>query len=176
MFKLQSPSKYSPWCFSTAQNSFWTCQFWCLLVLLPFVSPLPHGQNFCLWGLFFIEETKRSCLGWDWVNREGGAWGSFCVLVKNCWTLSTMWAGLLVSHPSWNVQTCWKSLQKNSLKPNAASHNNASWYTDTDGSLEHSPSEGNLYYKGPVLQKIIQFFWAPPYVVELCDCIKYSEK
>ena len=25
-----------------------------------------------------------------------------------------------------------------SLKPNAASHNNASWYTGTDGFLEHS--------------------------------------
>ena len=28
-------------------------------------------------------------------------------------------------------------LKKNSLKPNAASHNKASWYTDTDGFLEH---------------------------------------
>ena len=48
-----------------------------------------------------------------------------------------------------------RSFKKNSLKPNAASHNNASWYTDTDGFLEHSPSGGNLYYKGPILQKII---------------------
>ena len=41
------------------------------------------------------------------------------------------------------------SLQKNSLKPtNAASHNNTSWYTDTDGVLEHSPSGGSLYYRG----------------------------
>ena len=31
--------------------------------------------------------------------------------------------------------------------PNAASHNNASWYTDTDGSLEHSLSRGK-----PVVQ------------------------
>ena len=28
---------------------------------------------------------------------------------------------------------------KNSLQPNTASHNNTSWYTDTDGLLEHSP-------------------------------------
>ena len=27
---------------------------------------------------------------------------------------------------------------QNSVKPNAASHNNASWYTHTDGFLEHS--------------------------------------
>ena len=43
----------------------------------------------------------------------------------------------------------------NSLKPNAASYNNASWYTGTDGFLEHSPSEGNLYYKEPALPMII---------------------
>ena len=53
---------------------------------------------------------------------------------------------------------CWKSLQKNSQNPNVASHNNAIWYTDTDGFLEHSPSGGSLYYKGPALQRIIPFF------------------
>ena len=39
----------------------------------------------------------------------------------------------------------------NPLKPNAASHSNASWCTDADGFLEHSPSRGSLYYKGPAL-------------------------
>ena len=43
----------------------------------------------------------------------------------------------------------------NSLKPSTASHNSASWYTDTDGFLEHSPSKESLYYKGSALQKII---------------------
>ena len=47
--------------------------------------------------------------------------------------------------------------QKNSLNPNAASHNNANWHTDTDGFLQHSPRWGSLYYKGPTLQKIIPF-------------------
>ena len=45
--------------------------------------------------------------------------------------------------------------KKNSLKPDAASHNSASWYTDTDEILKHSPSRRSLYYKGPALQKII---------------------
>ena len=45
--------------------------------------------------------------------------------------------------------------KKNSLKPNIASHNDASWYTDADGFLEHSPSGRSLYYKGPALQKVI---------------------
>ena len=52
-------------------------------------------------------------------------------------------------------------LKKNSVKPNAASHNNASWYTDTDGLLEHSPSGGNPYYNRTALQKIILFFGGP---------------
>ena len=55
-----------------------------------------------------------------------------------------------------------ESLQKNSLKPNAASHSSASWYTDTDGFLEHSPSGGSLYYKRPALQKIILVLGSPP--------------
>ena len=65
------------------------------------------------------------------------------------------------------------SSKKNLLKPNAASHNNASWYTDTDGFLEHSPSTGgSLYYKGPALQNIILgFFWVPTHI---CVCVHAS--
>ena len=44
---------------------------------------------------------------------------------------------------------------KSSLNPDAASHNNASWDTDSDGFLEHSLSGESLYYKGPTLQKVI---------------------
>ena len=41
----------------------------------------------------------------------------------------------------------WTSLKKF----NAASHNNASWYTDIDGFLEHWPSGRSLCYPGPTL-------------------------
>ena len=58
-----------------------------------------------------------------------------------------------------------------SLKLNAASHNNASWYTDLDGFLEHSPSQGSLYYKGFILQKIIPGFWGPPSYICVCICL-----
>ena len=37
-----------------------------------------------------------------------------------------------------------------------------SWYTDTDGFLDHSPSGRSLYYKWSTLQKIILVFWGPP--------------
>ena len=67
-----------------------------------------------------------------------------------------VWAGGLINHEiSKCVETVFK---KNSLKPNTASHNNTSWYTDTGGILEHSPSGGSLYYKGSNLQKIIPVF------------------
>ena len=55
-----------------------------------------------------------------------------------------------------------KVFQKNSLKPTAASHSNAFWYTDTGGFLEHSPSDRNLYYKRPALQKIIPGSFGSP--------------
>ena len=60
------------------------------------------------------------------------------------------------------VNTLKESSKKFLLKPDTASHNNASWYTDTDGFLEYSPSEGSLYYKGPTLQRITLFFECPP--------------
>ena len=52
-----------------------------------------------------------------------------------------------------------ESSKKQSLKPSAASHNNASWCTDTDGFLEHSPSRGSLYSKGSALEKVILCFF-----------------
>ena len=73
-----------------------------------------------------------------------------------------VWGGACLNHPSWNGQMRWKNLKKYSLKPNRGSHNKDSWYTDTDGFLEQSPSVGSLSYKGPALQKIILhwfFFW-----------------
>ena len=44
---------------SSAQNNFWTHQFWCFLVLLPFfVSPFPHWQNSSLWGHFSSKKLQ----------------------------------------------------------------------------------------------------------------------
>ena len=101
--------------------------------------------------------------------------GVMLFLVKNCWPLRVVWAGTLVNYSSWNGQKYLKSLkEKISPKPNTASHNSASWYTGTDGFLEHSPSRGSLYYKGPAHQKIILVFcWGRgSYLIfsQLLDC------
>ena len=64
-------------------KQFWTCRFWCLLVLLPFfVSPLPHGKMFP-WRTFFIWGNKRT-VTWGkvgWIGRVG-KWGSCCFWLK----------------------------------------------------------------------------------------------
>ena len=69
------------------------------LLSLFFVSPLPQWQNVSLWGLFFIQGNKQTNKkrrsGRDQVNRESGAQESHCLLVKNCWTLSMVWASAL---------------------------------------------------------------------------------
>ena len=134
-------------------------RFWCLLVLLLFfVSPLPHWQNVSHWGLFFIWGNKKSYVERDGENRAGGTHGSCHFLSK---TAKHTEQGALISHLSWNGPRSWV-FKKNSLEPNSASHNTTSWYTDTDGFLEHSPSRGSLSYKGPALQKIIPVFWGVP--------------
>ena len=60
----------------------------------------------------------------------------------------------------------WANMLTEPSKKFTASHNNTSWYTDTDGFLEHSSSGGNLYYKGLTLQKIIpdSLGSPPPYI------------
>ena len=72
--------------FPTAHNSFWTCRFQCLLVLLLFfVSPLPHQQSISLWGLFSPRETKKSSSGWD----EVMGWRRYWVVFQRQQTKTT---------------------------------------------------------------------------------------
>ena len=87
MFKLQSPSKYSPFdathlsrFFSTAQNRSWTYQFWCLLVLLLFFcftssTSAKHFplRTFFIWGNKKITWPFLGKIGWI---KKGGAQGS----------------------------------------------------------------------------------------------------
>ena len=176
---FQSPSKYSPFdaiyllrYFFHCLTQFWSHQFWCLLLLLPFflLFHLFHiGKIFTLRNFFICGNNQKMLLGAR--LGEYGGWGTgvrtFCV--KHCWRLSMVWAGVPINHPSWNGQMC--CLKKNSLKLNAASHNNTSQYTDTDGFPEDAPSEGSLYYKGPALQMIIPGFLGVPLCIPHFVCI-----
>ena len=95
MFKPVTFKVLSIWCntpikmfFSTAQNSFWTHWFWCLLGLLLFFVSLFYISKMFSFEDFFHPGKQKSCSGWDWVNREGGSMGVMPFLVKNCWTFS----------------------------------------------------------------------------------------
>ena len=131
--KFQSPSKYSPFdaiylsrLFPTAQNSFWTCCFWCLLVvLLFFLSLLPHRQNVSLWGPFFRETNRKSNLGWDVVNREGGH-GGHAIFGQKLLNTQCSVGRCACKSPIMKWANTWRVFKKNSLKLNADSHNNTS--------------------------------------------------
>ena len=66
------------------------------------------------------------------------------------------------------------SFQKNLLKPNTASHNNASWYTDTNGFPEHSPSRGSLLQGACPPEDNAGFFLVP--LVHHLYCLIIGER
>ena len=107
-FKVQ----YTYWdVFYTVQNSVWTGRFWCLLMLLLFFLHLFHiSKTFPFKDFFPPRETNKKSLR----VKSGEQWwwgtGVMPFLIKNCWTLSAVWTGVLVNHLSWNRHMCWKSL------------------------------------------------------------------
>ena len=102
---------------------------------------------------FSMGETKKKSLRARY--DEQGGWGmSHAVFHQKLLNTQHSMGRCTINHPSWNGQMHWV-FKKNSLKPNAASHNNSRWYTDTYGFLEHSPSGRHLYHKGLALWNII---------------------
>ena len=92
----------------------------------------------------FLKQQKKVARGEiEWIERVGC--GSHAIFGQKLLNTQHSVGGALVNHSSWKRQMCWV-FKKNSLKPNAASPNNASWYTNTNGFLEHSPTGGSLYY------------------------------
>ena len=84
MFKLQSPSKYSPFDAVHPWRHFTHCseQFQNSLIWMPFsafaifcFTSSTSAKPFPLRTFFHPGKQKKSCLGWDRVNREGGAQG-----------------------------------------------------------------------------------------------------
>ena len=179
MLKLQSPSKYSPFDAIHLSRCFFHCskQFLNLLTLMPFsasaifVPSLPCWQNFPFEDIFHAQKHKKVAPGEvGWIGRvEHRPCAVFGQKLLN--TQHSM-GRCAHKSPIMKWAKSLKESSKNALKLDTASHNNASWYTDTDGFLEHSPSWGSLYYKGPTLQKII-LFWGggAPLYVPLLHCM-----
>ena len=65
------------------------------------------------------------------MNREGGAQGSCWFWWKTAEHPSVVWAVVFVNWPSWNRQTCWKSVQKNFTEAKGSlsqQHQLVHWY------------------------------------------------
>ena len=62
-----------------------------------------------------------------------------------------------------HIERIFKKKKKIIEAHRGLSPDSTSWYTDTDGSLAHSPSGGNQYYKRPTLQKTILFLGVLPH-------------
>ena len=116
---------------------------------------------------FHPEKQKKCCLGRDRVNGVG--WG---IGVMPFWSKTAQhlaWCGQVCSqiiHHEMGKQV-ERVFKKISLKPNTASHNITSWYTDTDGFLEYSPSCRSLYYKGTPPEDNSLFLRPPLYILTL---------
>ena len=124
-------------------------------MLLPFfVSPLPHQQDFSLWGFFFIQGNKKSLWEIGWTGRVGhrGCAGFGQKLLNTQRGIDrnahkspiTKWANALKGSSKKKKFTEARGLWQH--------HQLLHWHRWVP---EHSPSEGILYYKRPTLQKII---------------------
>ena len=122
----------------------WTCQFWCLSVLLPFFCLTSSILAKCLlWGLFSMGWGEENHWGWGPVNREGRAWSS-------CWFWSktsehSPWCVQVPHHEMGKHVKVFKKIHWSRTQPLTTMP------TGTDGFLKHSPSRGSLHDKGPPL-------------------------
>ena len=164
MFKLQSPSKYSPFdtihlqrhFFPLLKTVFEFVDFDAFQCFCHFLFHLFHiGKTFPFEDFFHLGNPKKRSLRTRSGNREGGAWGH-----------AMTWCGLvhsLITHHE--TSKCVKRIfKKHSLKLNTASHNNASWYTGMDGFLEHSPSRDKPVLQGPHLPEEKSDFGGSPLI------------
>ena len=184
MFKLQSLSKYSPFDAIHLSRCFFHCskQFLNSSILMPFssavflfhlfhISKMFPFKDFFHLGKQTNKNVTQGKIGWIGRMKYGGH-AIFGQKLRNIQCGVGRWARKSPIMKWANAL----SLQKNSLKLNAASHNNTSKYTDTDGLLKQLPSWGNLYYKGPAHQKIIPVLWGFLHIVMCATSFLFFKK
>ena len=168
MFKLQSPSKYSPFDAIHQLKSFFHCseQFLNLSILMPFSAFAVLFHLFHISKMFPFEDffhpgkhTQKSCSGQNWVNREGRV---MLVLVKNYWPLSTGVDTCAQKLPIMKWANMLRVFKKNSLKLNAASHKKPAGTLTQMGSLNtHLLGEACAAWGSPS-RKHFWLFLVPP--------------
>ena len=170
LFKFQSPSKYFPFDELHPPRCFYPCskQFLNSSILTPFsvlsffVSPLLHlhiGKMFPFEDFFFIRDKKVARGETGWIGRLGqGGHAIFYQKLPSTQSGVGRWA-----HESpirkWahevkessKKKPHWSQMQPLTPPPAGTLIDG----TPTDGCLEHSPSEGSLYYNGLAFWNII---------------------
>ena len=122
MFKLQSPSKYSPFDTRHLSRHFFHCskQFLNLLILMAFSASAIFcftsstlAKHFPLRMFFFWGNKPKKKVAQGkirWMEGWGGEVMPF--FGQKLLNTSMVCEGVLVNHPSWNRQTHWKSSKK----------------------------------------------------------------
>ena len=131
----------------------------------------PSAKHFPL-RTFFIrgkQTNKKGCSGQSGWRGRVGRRGHAIFGQKRLHTQCSV--GRCTSPIMKRAKALKESSKKYSLKLNAASYNNASWYTDTDGSLEHSPGGGKPVLQGTCPPEdnsgFFFFFWkGPPCIIQ----------
>ena len=145
------------------QVTYWDVFFHCSKQFLNLSVSMPFSASaiFCFTSstlakcfplrTFFILGNKKKLFGVR--SDELGGWGTGGHAIFGQKLLNTQHSvgRCTCKSPIMKWTNTLKESSKNSLRPNTASHNTTSWYTDTDEFLEHSPSRS-------ALQKIISFF------------------
>ena len=156
--------QYTYWDVFPLLKSFWTYQFWWLLVLLLFfVSLLPYHKMFPFEDFFHLGKQKKVTQGkiW-WIGRLGR--GEHAIFGQKL--LNTPHGVSRCGHKS-PIMKWVNALKESSEKSIKAGHSlsqQRQLYTDTEGFLEHSRSGGSLSDKGPALYKIILAFFGSPLI------------
>ena len=130
-----------------------------------FLFHLFHISETCPFEHTFHQGNKKKSPGGrnKWIGRVGH--GSHAVLGQKLLNAQHGVGRCTWKPPILTWANTVKISKIKSLKLNTASHNNASWCTDT----EHPPSRGSRTYKGPTLQeKILVFVESPPLNYIIC--------
>ena len=129
--------------------SFWTRQFWCLLVLLQLCfTSSTSAKCFPLRTIFMQGNKKKVTQGEiGWIGRM--EYRGHAVFGQKLLNTQHSVGRCAWNQPWWMGKCIERVFRKNSLTPSAASHNKASWCTDTGGFLKLPPRGEVCATRGP---------------------------
>ena len=113
---------------------------------------------------FLIRGNKKSLGEIRWIGKVGHR--DHAISGQKLLTINTVWAGALLNYPSWNGETCWKSLQKKFTEAKCSLSQQCQlvhWYRWVPGTLTLLGEACTT--KGPPSRRWFQIFWVHPHMV-----------